>query len=464
MSNKKLLEKEIHKFLFSPKRHIMLTGERYYHGDHDILKRKRTVIGENGDLVEIKNLPNNKLVDNQYGRLVDQKKNYLLSKPITFNCENKRYVDELNKIFNRKFKRQLQTLGEYSLNGGISWLYTYTSDDGTIAFKIFKPSEILPFWKDEEHTELDMAIRIYTIEGYEGNIEVLITKVEIFNKNGIERYILTSNGKLIEDIEKPYDDYLVYSSNQAYKWTKIPLIAFKQNSSEIPLIKRVKALQDALNTVRSDFMNNMQEDARNTILVIKNYDGTNLAEFRKNLSEYGAVKVKSIDGADGGIDTLQVEVNSNNYVVILDMLKKSIIENARGYDARDERMSNNPNKMNIASMYSDIDLDSNGMELEFQTAFEELLYFVNAYLANTNKGSFFDEEIEVIFNRDVMINETEAITNCKNSIGVISNETIYSQHPWVTDVELEKKRIKEEQTDTAPQDLYDRMFQHGGDG
>ena len=33
--------------------------------------------------------------------------------------------------------------------------------------------------------------------------------------------------------------------------------------------------------------------------------------------------------------------------------------------------------MNIQSMYSDIDLDANGMETEFQAAFEELLWFIN---------------------------------------------------------------------------------------
>lgn len=463
MSNIKFLEKELQEFLCSPKRRNMIVGEQYYNGFQDILKRKRKVIGQNGELEEIKNLPNNRLLDNQYARLVDQKNNYLLSKAITYDCENEKYKSEINKIFDNRFKRQLQTLGKYSLNGGIAWLYVYFKEDGKIAFKVFKPFEILPFWKDAEHTELDLAVRIYEVECYEGETKKLITKVEVFKNTGIERYIL-SNNRLIVDVDKPYDDYLIYSNKQAYNWTKIPLIAFKQNSTEIPLIQRIKTLQDALNTVRSDFMNNMQEDARNTILVIKNYDGTNLAEFRKNLSEYGAVKVKSIDGADGGIDTLQVEVNSDNYVVIIDMLKKAIIENGRGFDARDERMSNNPNQMNITSMYSDIDLDANSMELEYQAALEELLYFVNSYLANTGKGDFFDEKINIIFDRDVLINETEAISNCKNSLGVISNQTIYEQHPWVKDAKEEILRIKKEQQETELIDPYKDMFaSHGGD-
>ena len=44
------------------------------------------------------------------------------------------------------------------------------------------------------------------------------------------------------------------------------------------------------------------------------------------------------------------------------------------YDAKDDRMSGDPNQMNIQSMYSDIDLDANGIEMEFQASMEELLW------------------------------------------------------------------------------------------
>lgn len=77
-----------------------------------------------------------------------------------------------------------------------------------------------------------------------------------------------------------------------FNWQRVPLIPLKANEQETPLLKRVKSLQDGINVMLSDFENNMQEDARNTILVLKNYDGTNLGEFRKNLATYGAVKVR----------------------------------------------------------------------------------------------------------------------------------------------------------------------------
>ena len=67
--------KEINKFKNSIRRKQMVDGENYYNGKHDILKAKRMGIGENGDLIELENLPNNRIVDNQYKKMVDQKNN-----------------------------------------------------------------------------------------------------------------------------------------------------------------------------------------------------------------------------------------------------------------------------------------------------------------------------------------------------------------------------------------------------
>ncbi len=460
LTDKELLEREINKWKTSTKRKLMITGEKYYQNEHDILKRKRTVIGEGGLLAEVENLPNNKIIDNQYGKMVDQKVNYLLGKPLTFDTENDQYKKALTKLFNKKFLRTLKNIGEDSLNGGIAWIHPYYDEQGELCFKKFEPYEILPFWSDAEHTILDFAIRLYEVDVYDGKKERTIERVEIYTTKGIERYLLINN-HLVSDIENPSSDYMSIGGKD-YNWNKIPLIPFKYNNKELPLIKRVKSLQDGINTILSDFQNNMQEDARNTILVIKNYEGTNLAEFRYNLAQYGAVKVKSVEGVEGGVETLTVEINAENYRVIHEIFKNALIENARGYDAKDDRMEGNPNQMNIQSMYSDIDLDANGMETEYQASFEELLWFIDVHFANTGVGNFENDEVTIIFNRDILINESESIDNCQKSTGVLSSETIISQHPWTSDVKKELERIKKEKEEMI-NDLYGDAFKRVGD-
>lgn len=440
ISDSEFIIREIKEFMASPKRADMIKGINYYRGIHDILKRKRTVIGAEGKPEVVENIPNNRIINNQYRKMVEQKSNYILGKPFAVNCENSEYSDLLKAVFGKGFQRTLKGICEDSLNCGIGWLYIYYDEMGELAFKRLRPWEIIPGWSDEEHRELSYAIRIFDVVLYEGKKRKVITKAEVFDSKGIKRFIVDGS-RLIPDGTEWKTPYF-YRGDKGFNWEKIPLIPFKYNDSEIPLIKFVKSLQDGLNLMISNYENAMEEEPRNTILVLKNYDGENLGEFRKNLAEYGAVKVRNADGSNGGVDTLSVEVNSDNYSVIIDILKKAIIENAMGYDAKDDRLGANANKMNIQSMYSDIDLDANGMETEYQAAFEKIIWFVNAHLENRGKGSFEGERAEIIFNRDILINESEVIENCVKSKGLISDETIVAQHPWIEDVKGEMEKIQ----------------------
>lgn len=457
LSDKEFLEREIAKWKSSPQRIMQIKGYSYYDNEHDILTRKRTVIGEDGKLQTVDNLPNNRIIDNQYGKLVNQKTNYLFGQPFVIEGKNEKYIELLKQVFNKKFMRILKSCGKAALNSGIAWLYPYYNENGELTFRMFPGYEILPFWKDSEHTTLDAAVRLYLIQGYEGTTPVIIEKVEVYEPNGIHCFIWDNNKLIPDNDTNDQDCSYVINNGQQLNWTRIPLIALKYNENEMPLLKRVKSLQDGINIMLSDFENNMQEDARNTILVLKNYDGTNLGEFRRNLAAYGAIKVRYDGEAKGGVESLEIKVNAENYKSIIEIFKKALIENGMGYDAKDDRLSGNPNQMNIQSMYSDIDLDANDMETELQAAFEDILWFVNAHLENTGKGSFENEEVTVIFNRDVLINESDAIENCVKSVGILSDETIVSQHPWIDDPQQELERLRKQQ---EHQNDYNDVFPH----
>lgn len=467
MTDLQFFAEEIREWRDSPRRMDQIKGEMYYEGRHDILTRRRTAIGRDGRTSDVDNIPNNRLIDNLYALMVDQKTNYLVGRPFAVSCGDEAYLDALNGIFGRDFYRLLKYVCEDALKGGIAWVCPYYDREGRLAFKNFPAYEILPFWADDGHTVLDSAARLYRQEVWEGRQKRIVERAELFLPDGLHRYVF-DNGVLIPDVALgEHEPYFAApgpdGTPTGLNWERIPLVAFKYNKREIPLLNRVKTLQDGINTMLSDYMNGMQEDPRNTILVLKNYDGQDLGEFRYNLAAYGAVKVRE----EGGVETLSVQVNADNYKSILDLMKKSLIANARGYDAKDDRLGNNPNQMNIQSMYSDIDLDANGMETEFQAAFDNLLWFIDAHLANTGRGDFSGVDADIIFNRDVLINESEVIANIRNSVGILSDETLVANHPWVKDpdeemAKLEKQKQKEQEEMMQQQAYFGQQGQPRG--
>ena len=132
-------------------------------------------------------------------------------------------------------------------------------------------------------------------------------------------------------------------------------------------------------------------------------------------------------------------------MVYITQLKKSLVENARGFDAKDDRVASNPNEMNLRSMYSDIDLDADMMETQFQAGFDELLWFIDQYLLNAGAGDFTNEDVVFTFDRNMIVNDGDTINNIRNSDGIVSRKTLLAHHPYVTNVQQELDRLQEEQ-------------------
>lgn len=442
MSLEDIIKLEVEDWLLSSERRWMLTGQRYYRNDTDILDRKREVIGEDGEKIEDPNLANNKLVNGFVRKLVDQKIGYLLSLPLSIQTDKEEYSEILNDYFDKSFLRQLKSLGKESIKKGKAWLHVYYDDQGNLSFKKIPSEEGIPLWKDAAHTELDAFIRVYEVEAYEGTEKTTITKVEFWDTNGVLRYILDDKHGLIPDVEAGESSShftATGDTEQPLNWERVPFICFKYNEEEMPLVQQIKTLVDDYDERKSDNANNL-EDLPNSVYVVKNYDGTNLGEFRKNLAAFRAVKVTD----EGGVDTINLEMNVEAFKAHMEMNRKDIYEFGRGVDTQSEKFGNSPSGIALKFLYADLDMDANDMESEFQASLEQLLWFIDTHIANTTGKDYSDEPVDFIFNRDIMINETEVITNARNSMGIISDETIVANHTWVTDTQEELDRIKKQ--------------------
>lgn len=441
LSEQDFISLELNDWLHCHKRKLMLDGLKYYRYEVEPVN-KHKLWGKDADgaptYIDYKDRD---YLDNQYANLVDQKVNYILGKPLLMQSENDNYTEWLNQVFDKKFRRMLVSATVSALNEGLVWLNPYYKEDGTLAFKYFPAHEILPVWRDDEHTEIEFAIRYYLTIEYEDRTKKYVPHVDIYKEDKIYQY-LYDNGNLIENV-MPFEsgEYGTDAEGKSFSWGKIPLIPFKYNQQEIPLLQRVKLLQDSLNRVRTNWDRSMSEQVQDNILVLKNYGGESLNDFKDNLVKYGAVKVRD----EGGVEVLNIPRESSSYTDYLNSVKKAITENGRGFDAKDDRMSSNPNEMNLRSMYSDIDLDSDMIEQQYQASFDQLLWFVDEYLKRAGAGDFSSEEVVITFDRNLIVNDADIINNIKMSQGLVSNETLLVHHPFVTDVEAEKAQLEQEQ-------------------
>lgn len=442
MSIEEILLTEIEEFSSSDTRDWMLTGDRYYRVENDINKRKITRNTEVGE-VEDKSKANNKLAHGFAKNLVDEKVAYLLTKEYSLQCDNEMYIEKVKSVLGKYFQYDLTTLGTESSNKGIAWLQVYINEQGKFRVMIIPSEQCIPLWKDSTHTILDGMIRFYDIVSYEGKEKKNITKVEYYTENEVNFYVLQDK-KLIVDVEKNEGKpKFHYKQGEQWKsWGKVPFVPFKNNRLEFPDIRFVKSIVDNYDLSRSD-ISNFIEETKNLIYILKGYGGEDLSEFMNDLNYYRAIKID--DPEHGGVDTLNPTIDIQAAKEHYEQLKRDINEFGGGVPKDLDKFGSSPSGIALKFLYGGLDLKCNHLEIEFKRAFEQLLHFIDIYLSETGQGNYIEIDVELIFNRDIQINETESIENCMTSQNMISNETIVANHPWISDVEKELERIKKEQ-------------------
>lgn len=437
----------INEFNNSNKRKLMLTGQRYYEVDNDILKRKMTRKVK-GKVITEDFKANNKLAHSKYKGMVDEKVAYLLSRPYTLDCDQKDYLEKVKECLGKHFQYTLSGLGYEASNKGIGWLHIYIDEKGKFKTMLIDSEQCIPIWKDKTHIELEMMIRVYETYVWQFNKRKCITNVEVWTEEGVSYY--KQDGKmLIPYTENNQDEggpVAHFKKNGEWAgWGKVPFIPFKNNRIEIPDIKFVKSLIDGYDLSRSDVANYIEE-VKNLIFILKGYDGDNVIEFMKGLNENRAVVVDE----DGDVNTLNPTVDITAVREHYEQLKRDLIEDGQSINKDLDKFGSAPSGVALKFMYSGLDLKCNALETEFKMGFEELLYFINMYLSIMNLGNYENVDLDILFNRDMEINETEVITNCSNSKGIISDETILGNHPWIKDVETEKQRLIDQQREMMP--------------
>lgn len=444
LTKEELIKIYIDEFEASKERKLMIKGENYYKVENDILQRKM-IRYEDERPVEDETKVNNKLAHGFMKNLVDDKVNYLLVKPYTLNCDDEEYLKSVKNILGKRFQKKLSQLGTETSNKGIAWLHPYISSKGEFKTMKIDSEQGIPIWVDNDREELEAFIRYYDIETYEGKTKKYIAKIEYWTADGVEYYVKGNDGNVILDAEmylseNSFDGHFKVN-DESSSWEKVPFIPFKNNDFELPDLQFAKTLIDNYDLTRSD-MANLLEEIKNIIYILKGYGGEDLSEFMRDLAYYKAIKVDADDQfVKNGVDKIENDINIEAAKIHYEALKKDIFDFGQGVDKNSDKLGNSPSGIALKFIYSGLDLKCNAMEESFKWAFEQLIYFVNKYLEIT-KQKASNKEIEIVFNRDIAINESQAITDCQNSKGVISNKTIIANHPWTTDLDEEMKQIE----------------------
>lgn len=434
-----------------------ITAELYYRNKNTEIDNKlRYILNSEGKEVPSSKLTNTKMKHGFFRLLVDQKANYLMGSPFKFVTEDKNLQTILDDIFNDELRRLLYNTLKFSIEKGLEWIMVYYDEKGQMKFKRIPRQQVIPFWSDEEHTQLDQVIRFYDVIDYSSGESKTITKVEHYSESGIDYYEIKDGQvkKINTDPEASFKirttsivDGESIENEVSANFASLPFIPIRYNNVEEGLISYVKSLIDEYDKRTSTMGDNLDEQG-DPIMAIRGYESeengdSTVETIKRTVQLHKIVRLEE----NGEFNILAPRVDSITSESHLSRCKKDIYESGRGVDPQEQNVGN-PSGTALKYRFADLDGDCKGIKIELIPAMKKIMEFI--LLDRQIKDPTFKspnlKDVNIIFSEMLVVNSFEMVQECLQSKGVISNETIIANHPYVTNVQAEIEQFKKEAT------------------
>ncbi|PIC73333.1 phage portal protein [Sporosarcina sp. P17b] len=422
---------------FNPKK--MQIGIDYYLNKNDIGRRQIYAYRDGVKVVDV-DASNERIPSGYHKILVDQKTAYLSGEPMVFSSKSgcKETMETIEELIGEKWEDVLPELIKGASNKGKEWLHPFIDEEGAFDYMLIPAETFIPI-EDIKTGKLTAGIRFYD-ESEE------TVRLEVWTDTDVTYYVMTDHQVVLDESEEmnPAPHFTNADGTEWRSWGRVPFVEFANNNERIGDLFFYKEAIDAYDLLVSDAQNTLA-DMQSLIWALKGYTGEDLGEFMENLKRYKAV---SLD-LEGGIETVRAEVPVEAYKTQTDMLKENIYAFGQGVNPSPDVIGGAPSGVALKNLYSLLDMKASIMERKFVLALREFMWFIAEYCNETEQKCFDYRDILFTFNKLLLTNEAEIIDMAVSSQGIISEETLIENHPWVKDPEREKQRKKQEKKDDS---------------
>lgn len=388
--------------------------EQYYKGNHKILERKMVDAAK----------PNNKIVNPYANYITDMMVGYFMGEAISYSGADDRAVEELQLTFTYNDEQDENSeLAKDASVYGVAHEMLYVDENGATRFKRVNPKEVIIIYDNTVENEMLYAIRHYIDKDILTNEDYIM--IEVYGRKDIKIYKATdklTNITLVDERE--------------HYFNLVPFVVYKNNDDEIGDFELVVSLIDAYDKLSSDSLN----------------------DFEYFCDAYMALSGMTADQED-------IKLMKENRVLLLDEGAKAewVIKNTNDANMENikNRLAEDIHKFSKCPAMTDKDFAGNAsgvamkyklMGMENITAVKERKFKKGlqrrieliANIMQLKSTSLDWRAININFTRNIPTNAAEIADLVNKLRGMVSNETLVSQLPFVEDVAAELEKLKEE--------------------
>lgn len=408
-----LTEAEIKRFIdddaMSEKKRLARIGQRYYEGEHDVLKYRLFYYNADGVLVEDKTRSNIKICHPFFTEHVDQLAAYIMSfeeNPIQAKDTADGLQDYLDLYFDDEFWAEIQELITGANAKGFEYLYGYKSAEDRLAFECADSLGVVEVRAKDTDDGCKYVIYWYIDRVEKGKKR--IKRIQVHDKDQIWFYVQEDDGAIVLDDNEPINP----KPNIIWREAKtgdqyggslgfIPFWRLDNCRKQFSGLKPIKDLIDDYDLMECGLSNNLQ-DFDTPIHVVSGFQGDNLDELQQNL------KTKKIIGVDdgGGLEIKTVDVPYQARKAKADEDEKNIYRFGMAFNSSQMGDGNITNVV-IRSRYTLLDLKAGKLIKRLKRFLKGIICVVLDEINAQNGTDYQYSDVTVNFAPCIPTNEQE---------------------------------------------------------
>ena len=381
--------------------------------------------------------PCNRVMTNYCYNIVQNYKGYLTGIDIAYTSDQ-----ELDMVFDVLNYNDCHTVDSQLLQDaliyGVAYEISYIDEEGKQRFKTLNPMTCFPIYDNTLNQDLKYAVRLYMDDLIEKDSYI----VEIYSDKWIRTYKSTMGFKSFNLIKE-----------EPHYFGMVPITVFQLNENRKSIFDQIITLQDAYNELLSAEVDDFQSFA-DAYLVLKGMMGTDpedLADMKRN-------RALLLD-SDADASYLTKNISDTQIQNMLSNINDAIHKIANSPDFNDEKLLA---QSGIAMRYKLVGFEnaSSAIEAEMRKALQRRIELICA-IANLKGSESVWRDIKITFTRNLPTNLTETAQVVNSLRGLVSDQTLLSLLPFITDTQAEMDRLAEEKQ--ANYSLYSNSFPTGNE-
>ena len=391
---------------------------KYYKGDQDIMRKA----------VKDSSKPCNRIVSNYCYNITQNYLGYLAGLPITYTSQDD--ISLIQNVLNyNDVDNEDSELLRNALIYGRAFEVCYLDELAQQRFTVLDSRECIPVYDNTLNQELLYVIRFYITENI--GLNNVKYQIDVYSADSIKSY----------ETDGGFSSCRLLGETKHY-YKQVPVSVFSLNTEEESIFDKVMTLQDAYNNLLSSEVDDFSAFV-DAYLILKGItaDEDDLADMKE----------KRILLLDEGADASYLSKNISDTQIenMLSNINDTIHKIANSPDFNDEKFMA---QSGIALRYKLVGFEntSSAIVSRMTKALQKRIELITEIMNLTGESMWRD--IEIHFTRNLPVNTLEIAQMVNQLRGLVSDATLLSQLPFVTDVDRELEILQEQKT--ANLDMY----------